>query len=787
MKTANNTLWVRNQNANQIPNKKVAGNSVPLIRQSFFNLVMLIKLGFALKPTFYSCNRNFGLQSTRYRLHHSNQAISHLKTRNTTDLFHFENRRSSLATFAASRHIQMNSNQSNLNSKNLKIDEFEEIDDSIFLSIDESAVIEQYSNSSAKAIEHDETHLCKNAINPKKRAIKNPYASSRFSVPFGPNSAFSTGSSVDYNEYRLPSNLKYAEPTKKHKNSAINIPHVPTPIKVSEVFNDEENELNKKNLELTLEKHYGFKKFLPGQYEIISSLLHTSHPSDCAVFWATGSGKSLCYQLPALHTNKTAIIVSPLISLMQDQCDKLNGSTNKRANSTEEEEKIANYLGSAQTDPFAEEKALQGKYKIVYCTPELLLSNDGYFLDRLYDIQHKLSVIAIDEAHCVSEWGNDFRPDYRRIGQYIQKRPNLKVPLLALTATATPKVRRDIIQSLQLRNPKLSIHSFDRDNLQISVHRKPQYVQALKSFIQEIKKEKSNPTTCQGGSSTIIYVPSKSLVDEISLYLTKQFDSTSNVKVQPYHAGLSMKKRMEHHTNFLIGKTDIIVATIAFGMGIDKPDTRRVFHYGPPKTMEEYYQQIGRAGRDGLPAQCVMWANDSDFSKYASEFYTKFLTKDAKEFVRDSTESLRSYAMNTERCRRATLLKYFSEDPPFGEYCGTCDVCLNRKKYADIDLHRNFRSEGAMIVLLAVQALNEASMSVTEKVMSGKIVENYRYNPGYNPLQVQKAILTAKSKMKTKRPVHYFKEMVAALEQRGYIDQNVKSGGGKYKVRFVSF
>ena len=656
------------------------------------------------------------------------------------------------------------------NTPSNEFDEFDGIDDSAFLSIDENAAMTKYV----------ETRRSPDDVNKRQRVSENPYKSSlkKNESPFGDNSPFSTGSKVNYQKY-------HCSPPKPRESfePAINLQYVSSssiPPQM-ESLSKAEIEQFRKDLEQTLKKYYGFDTFRDGQFEIISSLLHPKNPVDCAVFWATGSGKSLCYQLPALHSNKTAIVISPLISLMQDQCDKLNGS------SANKDEKIANFLGSAQTDPQVERDVLQGKYKVVYCTPELLLANGGYFLDRLVDIQEKISLIAIDEAHCVSEWGNDFRPHYRRIGEHIQARPNLRIPLLALTATATPRVRHDIIASLKLRNPRLSVHSFDRDNLQISVHRKPQqnsYMQAFKPFIEELKKEKTSHTS-SGGMSTIIYSPSKSLVDEISSFLSKQFEDTPNVQVQPYHAGLALKKRADHHTNFLIGKTDVIVATIAFGMGIDKPDIRRVFHYGAPKTMEEYYQQIGRAGRDGLPAQCVMWANDSDFSKYASDFYTKSLTKDAKQFVKESTESLRTYAMDTEVCRRAALLKYFSEEPPFGKYCGTCDTCLNRKKYAGIDLHRDFRSEGATVILLAIQALNEASMSILEKVMTGKIVEDYRYNRRFRPQLAQEAIVEARSRMKKKRPIHYFKELVPALVQKGYIEYSIKTGNGKYKVSFA--
>lgn len=734
-------------------------------RRAFLHLGMLLAFCSGFKSFPLPCKRQLHRKIVQYPV---NQIFSH--------------------TFRHSSRLQMSSMNNTV--ANSGVDEFGDIDDSALLSIDENVIMSKHSasktssgetNTRKRKVETSSKNFAGRVENPYKKSpskVANPY---KKASPFGSKSPFSTGTTSFYEEFKID----LPEPPSFEEYQPSTLAPLSSPSQ-KETLSSKEIAKRKKDLEKTLKKYYGFDVFRKGQYEIVSSLLHPTNPTDCGVFWATGSGKSLCYQLPALHTNKMAIIISPLISLMQDQCDKLNGSTGKK--SKDEDGKIAIFLGSAQTDPNAETDVLKGKYKIVYCTPELLLASDGYFLDKLYEIQDTISLIAVDEAHCVSEWGNDFRPDYRRIGECFQKRPNLKVPLLALTATATPRVRHDIISSLKLRTPKLSIHSFDRDNLELSVFRKPpsnSYMKAFQPLIKEIEEEKKQSSS--GGSSTIIYVPSKALVDEITYFLTNQFANSTNIQVQSYHAGLSIKKRTEHHTNFLIGKTDIIVATIAFGMGIDKPDTRRVYHYGAPKTMEEYYQQIGRAGRDGLPAQCVMWANDSDFSKYSSEFYTKFLTREAKEFVKASTESLRTYAMDTEVCRRAALLKYFSEEPPFGEFCGTCDVCLNRKKYQGIDLYRDFRTEGATVVLHAVQALKDPSMSFLEKVMAGKVIEDYRYYPRYQREQTKKTILEERSKMKKKRPMHYFKEMIPSLVQKGFIDQSTKSGGGKYKVRTLLF
>lgn len=509
------------------------------------------------------------------------------------------------------------------------------------------------------------------------------------------------------------------------------------------------------SLEDTLQHYFGFTQFRPGQLQVLEAVLNKR---DAAVFWATGSGKSLCYQIPPLHLDQVAVVVSPLISLMQDQVSKLNGLT--------EGAPIATYLGSSQLDMNEERKALEGDYRLVYVTPEKLLS-DGFLsrLQQMHLYRKQLCLLAIDESHCVSEWGHDFRPEFRRLGEVRDVLP--EVPIMALTATAVPRVQRDIVTNLNLRDPTIAQQSFDRPNLQITIAKK-QSGGYRSAFSTEFVKKLSET------SSTIVYVPTRDQVEEVASYLQQKLGTAK--LVQPYHAGLSHDARSTAHTNFLVGKTHIIVATVAFGMGIDKPDTRRVVHYGPPKTVEEYYQQIGRAGRDGLPAQCTMFVADTDFDKYKSDFYTGKLNADAKSAVFRSIDALKRFALDTEKCRRRALLDFFEEQTPaFGERCGTCDTCLRVAQYGS-DTVRDLGALGARIVLQAVDAMNEQSLSVIEKVIGGNKVEDYRYRRGCNPNTVQNSIQLGRSEMGSSRkyPIAHFRELLAPLVTKGYIEQGHK-------------
>ncbi len=453
-------------------------------------------------------------------------------------------------------------------------------------------------------------------------------------------------------------------------------------------------------------RNFGLHSFRNGQEDIVNATLAGR---DSAVFWATGLGKSLCYQLPALHSGRTAFIISPLISLMQDQCIKLNNLCRRD---------VATFLGSGQADHSAEMRALSGQYLLVYCTPEKATSSG--FLDQLSSLHASrgLSLIAVDEAHCVSEWGHDFRPSFRQLHTIREHIGLKKVPVMALTATAVPRVQTDICEQLCLQSPQIVKSSFDRPNLHLAIYRKPLggTVVAFQKLVTEMNRK---PTD----NSTIIYAPTQKDVEKITSLLSAQLNNIC--LVMAYHAGLPSEKREEAHRAYLTGRCQIVVATVAFGMGIDKPDTRRVIHFGSPKTIEEYYQQVGRAGRDGLPGECYMYADLHDFGRYKDDFYLGSLNPIAKKAVLNSLESLQSMSMSETDCRRKLLLQFFEEVPQFGDHCNNCDNCEKVKKYSG-DFQRDY-SPSARVVCQALMHLKPCAISVLEKVINDKIVEEWRF------------------------------------------------------------
>ena len=389
-----------------------------------------------------------------------------------------------------------------------------------------------------------------------------------------------------------------------------------------------------------LKAYFGFDRFLPLQEEIITKVLAKR---DTLVLMPTGGGKSLCYQLPALRLKGLTLVVSPLIALMKDQVDGLgaNGVPAGLLNSTL----------AAQEARQVQDQARQGKIKILYVAPErLALPGFQRFLQSL-----DVSLIAIDEAHCISEWGHDFRPDYRNLKSLRRDFPG--VPVIALTATATEPVREDIINQLGLDKPEIFISSFNRPNLIYTIQPK---TEPLGSLLHLLEKH-------QGGSA-IIYRFSRKATEETALELSER-----GFSALPYHAGLERDLRRETQEKFIRDQVQIVVATIAFGMGIDKPDVRLVVHYDLPKTVEGYYQETGRAGRDGLPSDCVLFYSYGDRSKQ-EYFISQIEDDDEREKAHNKLDQVLALC-DLQTCRRAYLMEYLGESWPQTN-CGGCDICL---------------------------------------------------------------------------------------------------------------
>lgn len=396
-----------------------------------------------------------------------------------------------------------------------------------------------------------------------------------------------------------------------------------------------------------LKKNFGFDSFKGNQEAIMENLLNEK---DTFVLMPTGGGKSLCYQLPALIMEGTAIVISPLIALMKNQVDAMRHFSEKDG--------IAHFLNSSlnkQAIDQVKEDVVSGITKLLYVAPESLTKEDN--IDFLRTI--KISFYAVDEAHCISEWGHDFRPEYRKIRPIINEIGSR--PVIALTATATPKVQHDIQKNLGMVDAQVFKSSFNRPNLYYEVRTKTSNVD-----IDIIKYIKS-----QEGKSGIIYCLSRKTVEELAEKLV-----VNNIKALPYHAGMDGAKRTENQDAFLHEEVDVIVATIAFGMGIDKPDVRFVIHYDIPKSLEGYYQETGRAGRDGGEGQCITFYTNKDLQKLEKFMQGKPLTE--QEIGKQLLIETAAYAESSV-CRRKTLLYYFGE-PYDEEKCGNCDNCLNPKK-----------------------------------------------------------------------------------------------------------
>src|SRR5688500_15219965 len=447
-------------------------------------------------------------------------------------------------------------------------------------------------------------------------------------------------------------------------------------------------------LKKALQEYFGFTTFKGNQEAIIRNVLAGK---DTFVIKPTGGGKSLCYQLPAIMSEGVAIIVSPLIALMKNQVDLV------RSYSSFDE--VAHFLNSTLTKKqivAVKSDLLSGKTKMLYVAPETLTKQEN--LEFFSDM--KISFFAVDEAHCISEWGHDFRPEYRRLKEMmVQINPD--IPVIALTATATPKVQSDIVKNLDLRDPAIFISSFNRPNLYYEIQPKIKKDDTLKSITRFILQMK--------GKSGIIYTLNRKTTEELADMLV-----ANGVKAVAYHAGLDSKLRAERQDLFMNESVQVIVATIAFGMGIDKPAIRFVIHYNIPKSIENYYQETGRAGRDGLEGKCILYYSHKDVSKLEHLMRDKPLSE--REVGAQLINETVAYA-ESGVCRRKTLMSYFGE-LYVPENCGSCDNCKYPKEKVEA-------KENVVKALQVIKALDEQfATNYIVKIITGFLtpqIKMYRH------------------------------------------------------------
>lgn len=481
-----------------------------------------------------------------------------------------------------------------------------------------------------------------------------------------------------------------------------------------------------------LQEYFGFDGFKDRQDAIIQNLLAGK---DTFVIMPTGGGKSLCYQLPALISEGVAIIVSPLIALMKNQVDLVRSYSSN--------DNVAHFLNSTLNKRQIREvhdDLLNGHTKMLYVAPETLTKPEN--LEFFSDL--KLSFVAVDEAHCISEWGHDFRPEYRRLREIIDL-INKDIPVIALTATATPKVQSDIVTNLGLRDPAIFISSFNRPNLYYEIQPKIQKEETIKHIVRFILQNK--------GKSGIIYTLNRKTTEELADMLM-----ANGIKAVAYHAGLDSKLRSDRQDQFLNEDVQVIVATIAFGMGIDKPDIRFVIHFNIPKSIENYYQETGRAGRDGLEGKCILYYSHKDVAKL--EHFMKDKPLSEREVGAQLINETVGYA-ETGVCRRKVLMSYFGEAYDT-ENCGHCDNCLHPKERVEA-------KENASKVLRVIKALDERfATDYTVNIIIGKLtpqVQMFRHE-GIGEFGIGK-----------EEAEHYWRSLIRQLLLEGLVKKDIEEYG----------